>query len=747
MPFVVRMVRGLNGLLETYLLKASLHHLLHYTLVKDSVFWEVKMCLVKIHLTKGSEYRIAPIFQVLHIGWQGRFSLRNGLTRRPARKDFVLQRYLFHIIFMFTITAVSKLILIDGRVCKLILKTDTLCSKEMGASGRLQSLVAVPLGSSCPISYGKCTGPCPKCESSLQYQVPTVYGPFFGSVCISSNELNESSCLESNGMWSVEFGICYSQPWQIMNSNFCEQGFVLFNCSQLSLFQCQNQTNPGANISIRILDFVVNNQQCFWNSFASCDDKSTCENSGWCNDWAYKSSDGPVCRIPWTAGENGAIIDLDTCNSTKFNKSLNVHALLSDACIVSPLSYVECSALNGTEVWQALTRDQCESRQACFLNTFQITNLTHSECEHLCDSSLYKWRSIYRWQSSIWTVASFTPGVWKMREMVPENRWAKAAVPGRVTMAIETAVVSSLADPYVSESLCRMNPLMGIFLSVACACNLPSVPGTPQKSCNIEGYMMPTILQAKIFSGSEWTFRSGTGTISGFYNNNKSLSVNYSVIAQVELIAFSELMSSFALNEISCVPYEVVTVSGNTTNVVGQIIGPALLLTGLGDGDNYFCLQPDETIFTCLDKYTVADFGFLEGTDIIASNTSVVQDLMTGTICGWLNRTYPSRSNVVSAVPIMRTSNFQPYQVYQGPSVQITTSLTLSSKALFNDVRRSAFLKAMAASISTALPLKDVSIVQVCDASGCSVRRAGMSANVTTVATKVENTSILCGIG
>ena len=64
--------------------------------------------------------------------------------------------------------------------------------------------------------------------------------------------------------------------------------------------------------------------------------------SGWCDDWAYQTGGEPVCRIPWGSGKNGEIIDTAACEFD--DNTLDVHVLLGDGCIVSPLTDEECKA-------------------------------------------------------------------------------------------------------------------------------------------------------------------------------------------------------------------------------------------------------------------------------------------------------------------------------------------------------------------------------------------------------------------
>uniref|UniRef100_A0A7S0Q8X8 Uncharacterized protein n=1 Tax=Cryptomonas curvata TaxID=233186 RepID=A0A7S0Q8X8_9CRYP len=214
-------------------------------------------------------------------------------------------------------------------------------------------------------------------------------------------------------------------------------------------------------------------------------------------------------------------------------------------------------------------------------------------------------------------------------------------------------------------------------------------------------------------------------------------------MVDVKLIPSADLVPSVNLADVraSCSDFEVVTnTSLDGRNVVGQIIGPALQVSGVRKGKAFICIDTLSTIFKCVDKYTVVDFGTFDGTSIVASKGEVMQNLRTGELCGWVQIT--TESKTITAIPILRTRDLEPYQAYKGPTVQISTSLALKSKTLFNDARRSAFRKAMSVSIDASLSLNDILISQVCDAAGCGARRTGLSSNVTTVVTQVKAQSI-----
>ena len=479
---------------------------------------------------------------------------------------------------------------------------------------------------------------------------------------------------------------------------------------------------------------------------ASCPDKNSCEMSGWCDDWAYQTGGEPVCRIPWGSGKNGEIIDTAACEFD--DNTLDVHVLLGDGCIVSPLNDEECKALNGTLMYQAVSKNECESREACFFNAFQVTNLTRSECGLSCDSSLYEWRSLYNWHTTKWTSATLIPRQWKRRLLVPQNRWAKIAVVGRVAMAFEGAVISTLADPYVSQAICSINPQINIFTSIACACDHSALTDSTQRLCNysLGSYLSPKILQGRSFPQLEQVFRTAAGTIS-VTNTDTPKRTDTSLLLQIQFIPISELVQpfSFASSTSSCAAFEIVTTVNSSTAeraLVGQVIGPGLILNGLNKGMAYFCLDPSEIVYKCLDKYPVFDFGIFEGSAVAASYSQISKDLRTGSLCGWMNTT--SFINSMVAIPILRKNDLQPNVLYQGPSVQISTSLALKNKALFNDARRIAFRTAMAESIGPRINLNDVNILQVCDIFGCSLRRVDSPANVTTVVTQVIMENLLC---
>jgi hypothetical protein len=473
----------------------------------------------------------------------------------------------------------------------------------------------------CASEGGSCSERCKKCHRH-DHGMDAV-------MCVATNITNDMDCHSIQNMQ-------WRQDWQYNEETQ--------NWEQSSVGACVGTTSSACStrsdkVEVSCNDFGWDDCEtgskasdlhkaifggCYQDWHAQCDTQALCESGGQCDDWSYehwtwdaslnRNKKGKVCRIPHKYRDPPhADIDWDACDAVRQKYNTDGHSDHRDACIIYGLTDAQCSTEGGAAVSRSNTKDTCEGRKACYdkYRGYPLDEeVDEAECNDVCDSNQYEYKSIHRFTSGIWSAAQMQPGTWTQRALSPQRQWRRQLNADAIYELVHAAMFRYFSEAYKTEQLCLLEPYISIFATVACACN---PDGTEPAECAevFQGNQGVTIAESCCFNDVDCNIVTAAGTVVIPQTSMSTATAGCSKKQLAFGFAGDQIQDSSRrqVSATTCNDYAVVPAA--SSGYCGQIIGNAFEIKGLSSltaGSSLkVCLPIDNKIPTCPGKYTTYD--------------------------------------------------------------------------------------------------------------------------------------------